>query len=197
MTAGRWNERSAPGARSGRGVSIALIGADGAGKSTVAAALCARFPDRAVRIYMGLYQQGRARRPPGLRLVSSFMGRMWRGLYGQVQQSRGKLVIFDRCSADALLEPIQPLGWAGRIRRWLLAHACPRPDLIVLLDAPGEVLASRAGTHDPVASEHQRQRYLALRQRLPQLVVLDATRSVPDLRHDLVQLVQNWRHHER
>jgi thymidylate kinase len=183
MTAGRWNERSAPGARSGRGVSIALIGADGAGKSTVAAALCARFPDRAVRIYMGLYQQGRARRPPGL--------------YGQVQQSRGKLVIFDRCSADALLEPIQPLGWAGRIRRWLLAHACPRPDLIVLLDAPGEVLASRAGTHDPVASEHQRQRYLALRQRLPQLVVLDATRSVPDLRHDLVQLVQNWRHHER
>jgi thymidylate kinase len=110
-----------------------------------------------------------------------------------MRQARGDLVVFDRYSADALLEPVRPLGWTGRVRRWLLARACPRPDLLVLLDAPGEILAARTGNRDPAASERQRQRYLALRERLPELVVLDATRSVTALRHDLAALMQTRR----
>ncbi len=185
-------------ARGGCGFSVALIGADGAGKSTAAEALRASFGDHAICVYMGLHQEGRRMiRLPGLQLATSLAARVWRGLIGRAQQSRGKLVIFDRWSADALLEPVAPLGRTGRVRRWLLAHACPEPALIVLLDAPGEVLAARTDSHDPIASERQRQRYLALRQRLPHMVVLDASRSAPELRDDLIRLVRTGAAHER
>ena len=174
-----------------RGVSVGLIGADGAGKSTVAEAVRASDPDRAVCVYMGLYQQGtRAPRPPGLKLATLVCARAWRWIVGLAQQAQGKLVIFDRCAADALLESAQPLSRTGRIRRWVLVHTCPRPGLLVLLDAPGNVLATRAGAPDPSASEDQRQRYLALRKRLPDLFVLDATRSVPELCEDIQELVR-------
>lgn len=174
-----------------RGVSIGLIGADGAGKSTVAEAVRAAEGANAVCVYMGLYQQGAfAVRLPGLNLATLACARAWRGVVGQTQQARGKLVIFDRCAADALLDPVQPLGRAGRARRWVLAHTCPRPGLMVLLDAPGTVLAARTGTPDPATSEDQRQRYLALRKRLPELFVLDATRSVTDLCEEIQQLAR-------
>lgn len=171
--------KSSPARRRGR--TLALIGPDGVGKSTLAEAVRARHATDAVCIYMGLYQRSGRRVPMSRSVVVLAARRFARWARGQLHRSRGRLVIFDRYSADALLEPERPLGRYARARRWLLAHSCPRPDTLVLLDAPGALLAARLGHADAEAAERQRQRYLALRDRIPGLVVLDATRPVEEL----------------
>jgi thymidylate kinase len=76
-----------------------------------------------------------------------------------------------------------------RARRWLIAHACPAPDLVIVLDAPGDVLFARKGEHSAELLERQRQQYLALRNTLPQLVVVDATQEEDQLRRTALALI--------
>jgi thymidylate kinase len=52
---------------------------------------------------------------------------------------------------------------------------CPPPDVVVVLDAPGEVMFARKGEHSVEILEERRQRYLDMAGRLPQSVVVDAT----------------------
>jgi thymidylate kinase len=73
----------------------------------------------------------------------------------------------------------------------LLAHACPAPDLVLVLDAPGEVLYARKGEHSADFLEQQRQQYIALRARLPEMIVVDATRDAERVRRDALAAI--WR----
>ena len=136
---------------------------------------------------MGLYQKGPSaarRRIPGLGFVSQLITQWWRYLAARYHQAHGRLVIFDRYTFDALLPPPQRLSRLGRLRRWLLAHACPAPDLVLVLDAPGEVLYARKGEHSVAFLEQQRQRYLELQSYLPQTIVVDATRGAEEVRRE-------------
>jgi thymidylate kinase len=104
------------------------------------------------------------------------LGMQWRQYaVARWHQARGQLVLFDRYTYDALLPARASLGPLRRLRRRLLAHACPAPDMVVVLDAPGQVLFARKGEHTAELLEQQRQSYLAMRSRLPQMVVVDAT----------------------
>ncbi|MGH2793166.1 MAG: hypothetical protein ACRDKG_02575, partial [Actinomycetota bacterium] len=51
-----------------RGVTVALLGPDGAGKTTIAERLAAGFPVPVRRVYMGLYRRSRRTLPPGISL---------------------------------------------------------------------------------------------------------------------------------
>jgi thymidylate kinase len=53
----------------------------------------------------------------------------------------------------------------------------PRPDLIICLDAPAEVLFARKGEGTPELLERRRQEYLQLRQVAPHFVIVDATQT--------------------
>lgn len=172
--------------------SVAVLGPDGAGKSTVADGIqdASMFPVR--RVYMGLYQKRQkraARALPGLGFAQLLLTQWRRYLTARYHQAAGRLVIFDRYAYDALLPSPRPQGLPRRIRRWLLAHACPPPDLVVLLDAPAEVLFARKGEHGVEALETQRQSYLALRQRIPQMVVVDATSGIEATRRRVSSLI--------
>ena len=79
---------------------------------------------------------------------------------------RGRFVIYDRYVYDSWLAP-RVRSVHKRIRRWLLDSACPAPDLVVLLDAPGELLYRRKGEHSVEWIEQQRQGYLSLADRVP------------------------------
>lgn len=176
------------------GLSLALVGPDGAGKSSLAAALQRSSPLPTVGLYMGLYQghgDGSGAVPPAPGLLALLWTRWSRWLTGRLQQARGRLVVFDRYTVDALLPADRPTTWRRRARRWLLARACPRPDLLVVLDAPGSVLHARKGEHDAAQLERRRLQYLALAQRLPGAIVLDATRPIDELRRRLTEIV--WR----
>jgi thymidylate kinase len=141
---------------------------------------------------MGLYQKRERvdqKKIKGLGLAHK-LGKQWqRYLLSRHYRACGKLVIFDRYSYDALLSSPKHLKLKSRIHRWLLAHCCPPPDLILFLDAPGELLYARKGEHNPVALENQRQQYLHLRSKLPQMVVVDATLGAESVQKEVTRLV--------
>lgn len=174
---------------------VALLAPDGAGKTTLAESLAASsyFPVRT--IYMGLYQSGQSRsrgfRVPGLGLANRILTQWRRYVAARYHQSRGRLVIFDRYTYDSLLSTREPLGGARKLRRWLLAHACPPPDLVIILDAPGELLYTRKREHTVKVLEKQRQDYLQLQSQLPQAVVIDATQDSDIVRREAMALI--WR----
>lgn len=69
---------------------------------------------------------------------------------------------------------------------WLLDHSCPAPDLVLVLDAHGEVMFARKGEDSPEALETERQRLLALRDHVPHVQVVDATRDEAVVRADVL-----------
>lgn len=123
---------------------------------------------------------GGARR--SLRLVA-WMGEEWyRAVVVRRHVRAGKLVICDRhfvCdyyAADIAPRADRPL--LRRIHGWQLARFYPRPDLVLVLDAPVEILHARK-QEDPVAVLAQRRAdYLLLKDALPNVLVLDATQPL-------------------
>jgi hypothetical protein len=186
----RWSRR--------RGLRVAVLAPDGAGKSTLTRGIEGRFYFPVRSINMGLYQVPRprgTRHLPGLGLARQ-LARQWVGwLQGAYHQRRGRLVLFDRYAYDALLPTRFRYSRLGRARRWLLAHACPAPELVVLLDAPGEVLYERKGEKSAGLLEKQRQAYRALLSRLPRAVMVDASREVEQVRPEVTAII--WREYVR
>ena len=186
----RWRRR--------RGLRVALLAPDGAGKSTLTSGVQDAFYFPVRSINMGLYQVRRPRgrgHVPGLGLTRQ-LSRQWAGwLEGAYHQRRGRLVLFDRYAYDALLPTRFRYSRLGKARRWLLAHACPAPELVVMLDAPGEVLYERKGEKTAALLETQRQAYRALLSRLPRAVVVDASREAEEVRPEVTAII--WREYVR
>ena len=177
--------------------SVALLAPDGAGKSTLAYGLRENFYFPVRLLYMGLYQSNTAtngKKRRGFGLARNIIKQWQRYIISRHYRARGKLVVFDRYSYDALLPSpfrFSPTGnrKLRRLRRWLLAYSCPPPDLILFLDAPGELLYSRKGERNPDALEAQRQQYLQLQSILPQMVVVDASREAECVRQEATDLI--------
>ena len=183
----------------GRGVRAALLGPDGAGKSTLASGLEATVPLPMAQVYMGL-TGGWLRRVDKLRVPGVVrVGRMlviWgRYLRGVTLAAAGKLVIFDRYIYDAEVPTPYQLGPAARLARWIDGHICPGPDVTILLDAPGEVMFQRKGEYDAETLEHWRQRFLGVRRRVPDLEVVDTTRPADVVLRDVTARI--WRRYAR
>jgi thymidylate kinase len=195
-----------------RGLSIALLAPDGAGKTTLAHELTHAAYLRAHLIYMGTnpdactvglpttrwLQEGvktlpgsklRLRRLfKGLSFGNRLMEQWYRCGVGLYHKWRGHFVLFDRYMYDSWIAP-RALPPGKRLRRWLLEQTCPTPDLVVVLDAPGALLYKRKGEHTPERLEQQRQAYLGLQTRVPNLVVVDATRTAHAVRRTVTALI--------
>jgi thymidylate kinase len=168
-------------ARGMRGVGVALLGPDGAGKSTLAAGLARTFPLPVKQVYMGL-TGGMLRRVdklriPGVVRVGRLMVIWARYLRARYHLARGRLVVFDRYIYDSEVPTPFPLGPSARAARWMDGHACPGPDMVVVLDAPGALMHERKGEYDPVMLELWRSRFLSVRRRVPDAEIVDASRD--------------------
>ncbi len=176
-------------------LTVALLAPDGAGKSTAVRGVSNTFYFPTRQIYMGLYGARSCPRGPlrlpGLGLITKCFVQWGRYLVARYHQARGCLVLFDRYTYDALLPSRRRRGGLARIRSWILAHVCPAPDLILVLDAPGETLFARKGEHDVAHLEKQRQAYRTLQQRFSQMEIVDATRDAERVRRDIVSCI--WR----
>ncbi len=146
-----------------RGPTLALLGPDGAGKSTLIADLGRTCDPRPRTEYMGVYPRSRDNRStlPGIRFLAT-VGRLWTAqARAGVTRRRGRAVIFDRHPLEALYVG-PPTSVRGRLRRRLLSRTVPRPDHVVVLDAPVEELLRRKPEHSPDRTAEMRESYLRL-----------------------------------
>ena len=182
------------GAAHRRSLRVALLGPDGAGKSSLAAELARSLPIPVRRFYGGLYPVGRRQfRLRGLGTAATIL-RLWRtSARATVAGWLGRLVVFDRYPLDALV--LLPEG-AGRLHRWraaLLARSCPRPDLVIVLDAPVAVLHERRREQAVDVLEAQRRRYADLARTTPGAVVVAATADIDGVRRRVTEAI--WKAH--
>src|SRR4051794_18231941 len=175
-----------------RGVSVALLGPNGVGKSTAAAGLRERFPFDSRLIYMGLWKarprgRGPAAVDPLLRPL-----RIWtRYLRARYHQLTGRLVIFDRYVAEAKLPAAPPLVALKKPYFWFLSHCVPSPDATVVLDVPGAVAYGRKQENPPEELESERRLYARLATSHPSVALVDASREAAAVRGDITAIV--WR----
>jgi thymidylate kinase len=160
-----------------RGASVALLGPDGTGKSVLASGLADRFYFPVRTVYMGLWK--RAKTPVGPDSAVLEIARRpaltWaRYLAALRHRATGRLVVFDRYVYDAL-PPHGPLIWLKRPHLALLAH-CPAPNLVVLLDSPGDIMHARSGEYDSAQLEAERAAYRRIAGRLPRVAYVDVNR---------------------
>jgi thymidylate kinase len=209
-------------------LSIALIGPDGAGKSTLIRMLqqTELLPIRS--LYMGVaisssnvmlpttrfaqwleQRYGRAasaRRPndaalrsngrstlqrsarAAVRLSIRLTEEWYRQLVSWFYQLRGFVVLYDRHYVFDFAPEImagQRETLEQRLHRWLLTYCYPRPDLVIFLDAPGEVLFARKGELSVAELERRRQAFLRQGETLPNFIRVDATQPLARV-HDEV-----------
>lgn len=175
-----------------RGISVALLGPDGAGKSTLADRIASAcyFPVR--RVYLGLWpsqEAGHGLLRQAIRVIVRPITVVRRYAASLRHRALGRMVVFDRYVYDALLPP------SGRCRRLkrayflMLSRLCPAPNLVLLLDAPGHVLHARSNEYDPAHLEVERVHYRRLSARIPRAQQLDANRPADDVLRDAIGLI--------
>lgn len=205
---------------------VALIGPDGAGKTTVARALRGALPMPVHYLYMGVSPDSSnvmlpttrlARRvkralgappdtagPPshhrarpagrsipgrvaggiraGLRLANRTAEEWYRQALAWRWQRRGAIVVFDRhfyVDYHAYdVSDAHDRSLTQRLHGVALERLYPKPDLVVYLDAPGDVLLARKGEGTVEALEARRAEYRAIAPHVPRFVEVDATRPI-------------------
>jgi len=222
-------------------VTVAIVGPDGAGKSTVVRRVVAALPFPARSVYMGVNLEasrtmlpttrlalavkharggradmtGRTGQGPGdpsrrrrgrlaglratLRMTNWIAEEWYRQAIATLHERRGRVVVFDRhffCDYYAYDVAASTAGrpLASRVHGANLRWLYPKPDLVVLLDAPAEVLHARKGEGTIESIEARRQEYLAQADEFREFAVVDARRPteevVADVRDRIVAFVR-------
>jgi thymidylate kinase len=174
--------------RGRRGLMVAVLGPDGAGKSSLVESLRRTLPFRTRVQYMGLTGGILPRvdrlRVPGVVFaghVAVLWARYVRALY---HRTRGEVIVFDRYTLDGAVPSGVELSPAGRLSRKLQRRACPMPDLVLFLDASGETMYARSGAYGAEVLESWRVAYRRLEDRVRVLERLDAERPAAEVLRD-------------
>jgi thymidylate kinase len=115
----------------------------------------------------------------GLRLASWLAEEWYRLSVASRHTRRGRIVVFDRhffadFYADDIREAQGSRPMTRRIHGFILQHLFPKPDLVIWLDAPPEVLYARKPEGSIERLRQKREDYLAVRDFFPECVVVDA-----------------------
>jgi thymidylate kinase len=182
------------------GISVAIIGPDGAGKTTLAEGLRTSLPFPSSYVYMGVWREYSwdrwLRYLPGARLTQRMVRLLARSVQARLQRTRGQVVLLDRFTYDVLL-PSPVLDRRGRITVALVRRVGAEPQLVLVLDAPAEVMFARKGEQGIEELERRRRSYLEVARTREDAAVIDATQPVEAVREEAqrvlwVRLRRHW-----
>jgi hypothetical protein len=113
---------------------------------------------------------------------------------------RGRIVVFDRhflldyYHADIAAGAGRSRGAAQRLHGWMLQRMYPKPDLVILLDAPAEVLHARKPEATVAWLEQRRKQYLELAPLVSEFVVVDVDRPLDAAVSEVLSAVESsWK----
>src|SRR5215217_3315128 len=105
---------------------------------------------------------------------------------------RSTLVLLDRCYHDVLVDPRRYRyggpAWVARAVGWFI----PRPQLVILLDAPPDVLYSRKRELPFEEIARQREAYLELTRKLSNGYVVDASKPLDEVVFRVERLILDY-----
>lgn len=217
--------------------SIALIGPDGAGKTSVGQLLADDADHRIEYLYLGVNTEASNRMlfttrflgwlsrrrgngadhgPPAeatemfrknesrslakeikstLRVLNQIADEWYRQAVAEVMQLRGFVVVFDRhYLADYSMHDMSDaagMPFHRRLHGFVLRHLHPKPDAVVMLDAPAEVLLARKGEGTVEALERRRQDYLGLRSTTEHFYTVDATQDLAAVHAAVIAIIED------
>ena len=129
-------------------------------------------------------------------LNEEFAEEWHRALLAALHRRRGEVVVFDRhFFADYFAYDIaaKPRRTASRrLHGFILSRLYPKPDLVIYLDAPPEVLFERKGEGTVESLERRRREYLELGKVLKGFAVVDASRSVEAVTRDVAAEIEAY-----
>lgn len=160
------------------GVTVAILGPDGAGKTTLANGLRDELAIPTAYVYMGLWREGPLEdflsHLPGSRLLLLLTRLIGRNLRVEYHRWRGRIVLLDRFTYDAALVT-EVDSWRQQITARLVHSLSRTPDLLLILDLPGEVAFDRKGEQSVETLNEWREIYRSITHDGATRVVLDAT----------------------
>ena len=107
---------------------------------------------------------------------------------------RGQILLYDRhFFIDYYAYDIsRPRSFWQRAHGTMLTRWYPRPQLVIFLDAPVEVLYARKGEGTLELLERRRQDYLALREVLPDFTIMDATLPLDQVIDNVAGVIESY-----
>jgi thymidylate kinase len=192
---------------------LAILGPDGSGKSTALLAFADRWPASLGSVQVHHLRPRRLvgrsggsplpvvdphGRPPrgvagstvaiGLVVLDWWFGYWWDIVRPRVKNS---LVVFDRHFLDVQVDPLRYRyggpAWLPRMASRLV----PQPDVVVVLDAPPDVVRARKQEVTSEESRRQYSAYRALQATTPRIHLVDATLPPSELAEVLISLVRH------
>ncbi len=195
------------------GVEVVILGPDGAGKSTVARSVrrdldsafartaCYRFPPSVLSRLLRRPEPPPEQNPHGgepRSFAHSVIRAVlyWFGYYGpgyfvttHLELARGFLVVHDRHLVDCLVDP-RRYSYGGP--PWLVRliwRIVPKPSLVILLDAPPEVMQARKQEVAFLETARQREAYRSLVGSMSYGRVVDVSRPLDQVTHNVDDII--------
>jgi thymidylate kinase len=164
---------------------VALVGADGSGKSTVMRRLRASGMDL-VCVKTGLGSKSFNRLPKLGRLVrrAESAGRLV--VTTRLSMWRGKILLWDRHPVEDFWTVAESRSVLRRGQGWARV-LLPAPDLLIVLDAPARVLHARRQEQDRATLERLRHCYLRMAAAAPNALIIDASRPMECVYQEVLQ----------
>lgn len=221
---------------------VALVGGDGAGKSTIAREVVRRLGNRGRYIYMGINREasnfmlpstwlilelkrraggrpdlappriagnGHARRQGALarlktdlRYANQIAEEWFRQLAAWYHLRLGAIVIFDRHFVWDYHASFATGGSSHTsvMHKWhdeLLRQRYPRPDLVICLDAPGDVLMRRKAGGNAEERERRRREYLELGAQTPGFRLVNVDRPQEAVIQEVMAAISIFEEHSK
>jgi thymidylate kinase len=108
--------------------------------------------------------------------------------------SRGYLVLFDRhfyfdYYSHDVVNPDPHRSLTSRLHGFMLQKLYPKPDFVVFLDAPSEVLFARKPEGTLEGLEARRQEYVRMRDAVKACAVVDVSRPLDEVTKEVSELI--------